>query len=329
MNYINDTHAIIVCYTRKYEVLYVYFLSCSPYQNDPPTIKDPKIPEPPDDVSEFCLEIAEIDKKIEERVKTIAELTEEEKEIKCILLTANKKEYRAVMSAAIAQLGDKEKYFRVMSNDGSATCVIVKYGQYNAAVMRTGQGTDPTRENLTKIQEIIKAPYVIAIGICYGLQPDKSELGDIIIGKSIHDISHTHATEEGTKFISKEGYFGEKLHSIFKRQDTFSVTPKATVTIHHEPGDCLVTETTRVTDQKRKDDILAKIPQALGGEMEAAGIFQAANEGAHKFDEWIVVKAIADWGDKKKPECKPWKKFSAVAAAKYVEQQLKMYKLEK
>ena len=266
-------------------------------------------------------------------MKTIAELTEEEKDIvaktKCILLTANKKEYRAVMSVAIAKLGDKEKYFRVMSNDDdSAKCIIVKYGQYNAAVMRTGQGADITREKLTKIQGIIKAPCVIAIGICYGLQPEKSELGDIIIGKSIHDISHTHATDKGTKFISKERYFGEKLHSIFKRQDTYRVTPKATVTIHHEPGDCLVTETTRVTDQKRKDDILAKIPQALGGEMEAAGIY-AAKEGAHKFDEWIVVKAIADWGDEKKPECKPWKKFSAVAAAKYVEQQLKMYKLEK
>ena len=265
-------------------------------------------------------------------MKTFDELTEEEKDIvaktKCILLTANKKEYRAVMSVAIAQPGDKEKYLRVMSNDGSAECVIVKYGEYNAAVMRTGQGADITREKLTKIQEIIKAPYVIAVGICYGLQPDKSELGDIIIGKSIHDISHTHATDKGTKFISKERYFGEKLHSIFTRQDTYRVTPKATVTIHHEPGDCLVTETTRVTDQKRKDDILAKIPQALGGEMEAAGIVQAAKEGEHKFKEWIVIKAIADWGDEKKAKCAPWKTFSAVAAAKYVEHQLNMYKLK-
>ena len=268
-------------------------------------------------------------------MKTIAELTEEEKDIvaktKCILLTANKKEYRAVMSVAIAQLGDKEKYLRVMSNDGSAICIIVKYGQYNAAVMRTGQGADPTRQQLTEIQKIIKAPYVIAIGICYGLDPDKSNLGDIIIGKSIHDISHTHAKSKGkgTKFIHKQRYFGKELCGIFKQHDTYRVTPKATVTIHREPDDCLVTETTRVTDPERKKNILDQLPNALGGEMEAAGIFQAAEEGVHKFDEWIVVKAIADWGDEKKPECKPWKKFSAVAAAKYVEHQLKMYKLEK
>lgn len=264
-------------------------------------------------------------------MKTFDELTEEEKKflanIKCILLTANKKEYCAVMSVAIAKLGEKEKYTKIMSNDGSAKCVIVKYGQYNAAVMRTGQGAEPTRQQLTEIQKIIKAPYVIAVGICYGLQPDKSELGDIIIGKSIFDISHTQAKDKGTKFISKERYFGEYLHSLFTRQDTYKVTPKATVMIHHEPGDCLVTETTRVTDQKRKNDILAQIPQALGGEMEAAGIY-AAKEGEHKFKEWIVVKAIADWGDEKKAECAPWKTFSAVAAAKYVEHQLNMYELK-
>lgn len=300
-------------------------------QSDPPTNKSPE--QPPDDVSKFCLELAEIDKKIEERVKTIAELTEEEKKIfesiKCILLTANEEEYCAVMSVAIAQLGEKKKYFRVMSKDGSAKCVIVKYGQYNAAVMRTGQGADPTRKKLTKIREIIKAPYVIAVGICYGLKDKKSKLGEIVIGKSIWNISHTQATEKGTIYVPIMHDFGKELYSLFARQDTFKVTEKAIVKIHHEDKDALVTETTRVTDQKHKKEILAQIPQALGGEMEAAGIFQAAKEGVHEFDEWIVVKAIADWGDEKKPECKPWKIFSAVAAAKYVEQQLNMYKLEK
>lgn len=296
------------------------------------TVKDPKIPEPPDDVSEFCLELAEIDKKIEKRVKTIAELTEEEKKIfegiKCILLTANEEEYRAVMSVAIAQLEKEKKYFRVMSNDGSATCVIVKYGQYNAAVIRTGQGADPTREKLQKIQEIIKAPYVIAIGICYGLKDKKLNLGEIIIGKSIWNISHTEATKEGTIYVPIMHDFGTDLYSLFAKQDTFSVTEKAIVKIHHGEKDALVTEPTRVTDPKRKKEILAQIPQALGGEMEAAGIFQAAKEGVHKFNEWIVVKAIADWGDENKAKCAPWKTFSAVTAAKYVEQQLNMYGLK-
>lgn len=265
-------------------------------------------------------------------MKTIAELTDKEKEIvaktKCILLTANEEEYRAVMSVAIAQLGEKEKYFRVMSNDGSAICIIVKYGQYNAAVIRTGQGANPTREKLTKIQEIIKAPYVIAIGICYGLKPEKSKLGEIVIGKSIWKISHTQATDKGTIYVPIMHDFGKELYRLFARPDTFSVTEKAIVKIHHEDKDALVTEPTRVTDQKRKKEILAQIPQALGGEMEAAGIY-AAKEGVHKFDEWIVVKAIADWGDENKADCAPWKKFSAVAAAKYVEHQLIMYKLEK
>ena len=46
-----------------------------------------------------------------------------------------------------------------------------------------------------------------------------------------------------------------------------------------------------------KASLLSRYPEAIGGDMEAAGIYAAAG----KID-WIVVKAICDWADGKKGE---------------------------
>jgi len=48
-----------------------------------------------------------------------------------------------------------------------------------------------------------------------------------------------------------------------------------------------------VDSRSLRDELSAQHPQAIGGEMEGAGVYAAAADA--KVD-WIVVKAIADWG---------------------------------
>ncbi len=52
-----------------------------------------------------------------------------------------------------------------------------------------------------------------------------------------------------------------------------------------------------VDDPEFKASLFASFPQAIGGEMEGAGLGSAAIRFAVP---WIVVKAICDWGDGKK-----------------------------
>jgi len=53
-------------------------------------------------------------------------------------------------------------------------------------------------------------------------------------------------------------------------------------------------------------------PEAVGGEMEAAGVYVASHDS--KVD-WIVIKAICDWGDGQKAKNKEARQKKAARSA--------------
>ena len=57
-----------------------------------------------------------------------------------------------------------------------------------------------------------------------------------------------------------------------------------------------------VDSKKFRDQLLLLEPEAIGGEMEAAGVYAAALKGRR---DWIIVKAIVDWGADKDKKYQP------------------------
>ena len=238
------------------------------------------------------------------------------KNIDIILVTATITEYRAVVRTAKPTGRDGKKYIKVTTEDGSAKFMLGSYGKKTVAIIRTGQGPKETRKKLEKVQSIIKAKYVIAIGICYGMNDEKSKLGDIIVAEYVWDISETRVIDGKKEFNPKVYPTGAKLQNIFTDHDTFTVLPDMPdvkpVKIHYG---ILVTEDTLVDSQDHKEDILEQIPKAIGGEKEAEGINAAATNGHY---EWIVIKAIADWGDGNKEPFRKCQEYASIAAARFV-----------
>ena len=237
------------------------------------------------------------------------------KDVDIILVTATKKEYRAVVRSAKPTGRDGKKYIKVTTEDGSKF-MLGSYGKNTVAIIRTGQGPKETRKMLEKVQPTIKAKYVIAIGICYGMNKKKSKLGDIIVAESVWDISQSRVTDDKSLFNPDKYPTGKNLQRKFADHDTFTVLPDMPdvkpVKIHYG---ILVTENTLVASQDYKEDILRQIPKAIGGEMEAEGINAAATSGKY---EWIVIKAIADWGDAHKEPYRKWQEYASIAAARFV-----------
>jgi nucleoside phosphorylase len=64
--------------------------------------------------------------------------------------------------------------------------------------------------------------------------------------------------------------------------------------------------------------LLDNEPEAIGGEMEGSGIYVSANTG--KVD-WILVKAMCDWGDGKKKSS--WQRTAAKHATTVVKKMLR------
>ncbi len=75
----------------------------------------------------------------------------------------------------------------------------------------------------------------------------------------------------------------------------------------------IVTGEKLVNDPEFRDALVKAEPEAIGGEMEACGLYIAA--AAAKVD-WIVIKAICDWGDGNKDD--KAQKLVAQNAAEFV-----------
>ncbi|XP_019853500.1 PREDICTED: uncharacterized protein LOC109582889 [Amphimedon queenslandica] len=264
------------------------------------------VPDPPDVKSEECPPMAKI------KPKNCTCTPDLIADVNIILVTATKKEYRAVMGTGTRIEGDEENYTRVELDDVSFN--LVMYGSYKVAVIRTDQGPKTTEAKLEKIQAVIKAQYVIAVGICYGMKESKTKLGDIIVAKSIKDTSSRRASDHELSARPEEYKCGEKLYATFENDEGFELETKKDEYVLIHCG-TLVSENTLVASQKYKEDILKQIPQALGGEMEGVGVMTAAEKGKY---EGIVIKAIADWGNEEKEPYRKWQEFAAVGAAKYV-----------
>ncbi|XP_019862861.1 PREDICTED: uncharacterized protein LOC109591595 [Amphimedon queenslandica] len=275
--------------------------------------------DPPPDVSKYCPKLDDIEEKI--LTKKFSKLTGEEKEfikkVRYILVTATPIEYRAVMGS-IKPTGDDGQYIKVITKDRSANFILGKYESCNVAITRTGQEPNETEDILVSVQKDVEAKYVIAIGICYGAKEsktdeldDKTKLGDIIVAKSIIDTEQQRIEGKDRSTIPTEYHCGTNLFNLFKHSEVFKIEKK-TVKVHHQGS--LASEFTLFRSKEAKEEKLKYVQKALGGEMEAKGIYRAAKRGGGF--EWIVIKAIVDWGTEEKD--KMWQPFGAVSCARFV-----------
>jgi hypothetical protein len=88
-------------------------------------------------------------------------------------------------------------------------------------LLKTDQGARETRRILGLIQKTLRAQYVIAVGICYGLKDKKLKLGDVIISRTIFDISLKRVQEGDIKIYQSANKAGDRLYDTFWIKDGF------------------------------------------------------------------------------------------------------------
>lgn len=148
---------------------------------------------------------------------------------------------------------------------------------------------------------------VIMCGIGFGLHPERQQLGDILISKQLHYY-------EPSKIDDSKGFLdrGDRVMASERLLDRFR---SGDITWQGEKthfgivlsGEKLVNSELYL-DWLRKNE-----PEAIGGEMEGAGLYAAARDA--KVD-WILVKAICDWADGKKND--DFQSLAAHNAANFV-----------
>lgn len=132
---------------------------------------------------------------------------------------------------------------------------------------------------------------VIMCGIAFGLHPDKQQLGDILVAKQIQCYeSQKVDLQQGQLSRGDRATCAERLLDRFRSGDNEWHDAKTHFRL-------VLSGEKLVNDPDFRDRLLKIEPEAIGGDMEGAGLYVAARDA--KVD-WILVKAICDWADGKK-----------------------------
>ena len=134
---------------------------------------------------------------------------------------------------------------------------------------------------------------MIAVGIGWGAQRDKQSIGDILVADPLVDAAHVKDHFE--KGIEPRGdahlqvdALRQMLTTCHRDLNGFSEAGQRKILFGK-----LLSLPTLVDDFDTRARLLAAWPEAIGGEMEGRGFVDAAIE--RKCD-WLVIKAICDWG---------------------------------
>jgi nucleoside phosphorylase len=141
----------------------------------------------------------------------------------------------------------------------------------------------------------LKPDSAVMVGIAFGVDPDKQKIGEILVSRQLKSYE-----------LQRVGTDNDNNLEIISRGDRITASPRLIGRLRAARPDWsgaavkfgLMLSGEKLVDNVDFRDKLRRFdPEAVGGEMEGAGLYTACSE---RKTDWIVVKAICDWADGKK-----------------------------
>lgn len=221
-----------------------------------------------------------------------------------LLVTVTKTESRAVLTAMQTATGVAAK---VVIRDASNYQFLgqLQGADIYLALSEMGAGgLGGAQETVRKAIAAIKPAAVIMVGIAFGINQQKQTIGEVLIASQVllYDLQRVGANE--TLSRGDKAHATPRLISFLKHAELLWDENNAKLDFG------LILSGEKLVDNLAfRTQLLELAPEAIGGEMEAAGLYTASQNAK---TDWIMVKAICDWADGKKDENK--KEYQALAA---------------
>ena len=237
-----------------------------------------------------------------------------------VLVTVNETETKAIHDAFLEATGAEGVPVsiegRLYHNLGTINDTTV----YHAISEMGSGGPGAMQQAVDKAIRALDPGAVIAIGIAFGVSEDNQSIGDILLSRQIQLYDLQRA---GSEIVLR----GDKAHAtsrLINHFDAFNQIKWKGAKVR--PG--LILSGEKLIDNKDyRDQLLALQAEAVGGEMEGAGLYVASAD--HKVD-WVVLKAICDWADGRKGVNKKQRQRKAAKnAAEFLVQSLKYAALKR
>lgn len=230
-----------------------------------------------------------------------------------LLVTVTKAESLAVLaafeqhtgqSARLAPRGDQTCHDLGTVNGIRAWLVLSEMG---------AGGLGGAQQTVTKAIAKLHPAAVIMVGIAFGADAKWQKIGDILISENLclYELQRV-GTDDGQPKIILRGARPDSsrwLLSACKNADLHWSGAK----VHFG---CVLTGAKLVDNPALRAQLRAFEPEAIGGEMEAAGLYVACQDAKK---DWLLVKAICDWADgDKEHDRQPRQALAARNAAEFV-----------
>lgn len=166
-------------------------------------------------------------------------------------------------------------------------------GGADVNVVRSSQSSiGPRGSELTVVDVIdqLRPSYVIAVGTAYSLKTKSHKLGDVLVSAQVRVIDHRRL---GPGEVRQRGDNPPASVTLQDRIQAASFSEALSYSVHFGP---LLSSNTLLDYAAEHEALAEQHPDAIGGEMEAAGVYSAC---AKRSVDWIIVKGVSDRGQRK------------------------------
>jgi len=211
-----------------------------------------------------------------------------------VLLTVNEHETRAVLDTFVGSSAIPKQTpiagvtYNELGEHGGISIV------HTIAEMGSG-GVGSSQQRTLQAIDAWHPAAVVAVGIAFGMDEDKQRMGDVLVSTQIQDYELARVNSNGTLTLRGEKpRASDALYNRLRQSDT---AQKRLLADWPKVRFGLVLSGQKLVDNiDYRNSLRALQTEAIGGEMEATGLYVSATM---RKTDWIVVKAICDWGHNK------------------------------
>lgn len=202
---------------------------------------------------------------------------------------------------------------------GKQTFYLGRMGSYTVALTtcRMGSaGRDASTLTVADAIDVCRPRCVIAVGIAFGGNTAKLKIGDVLVSSQVIAYEAQRKEDGRTVYRGPRPEAGAVLLNRFSESTTWNCIRPDGQVLTRFVGPLLSGE--KLVDSLTfKAELFSSFPDAIGGEMEASGIYAGASR--RDLHEWIVVKAVCDWADGSKSKAhQPLATWAAVSLVAHV-----------
>ncbi len=236
-------------------------------------------------------------------------------DVDVLIVTATPIERQAVL-AALRPLPGRDALLEGALD--IATYRVGQFGRYFAAHVECamgGEGRHGAALTLSDALREVDPKATIVVGIAFGVNRVKQRLGDVIVAESV--VPYDKEKVEDVRVVPRGQPLpcGLVLSERFRTRREGWVMPigPRQVQVHQGP---ILSGEKLVNSRAFRDALVARFPDAVGGEMEGSGAYAAANRGNK---EIVLVKGICDWADGLKSDtAQPFAAGAAVSLCEHI-----------